>query len=182
MTVIPIYIAREELELGMFASDDALEMLEAGFLLPADVFWTDDVAAKRPLAQLKTYLASLHPTLLEKLRTTVFATAGTVVGGAAVVAGKVSHMAGQRKAELDQAKTLVLEGYLPKIREAVVTKLKQASQSAESVLRDEVFMGKLFGAVYDTSPKPVRRFVSEEVFVAFCFKHRNRVMGVEGGH
>lgn len=179
MAVIPIYIAREDLEVGMFAADEVLEMLEAGFFLPKDVFWTDADAERRPLAGLKAYLASLEPSLLAKVRSTVFTTAGVVAGGAVAMAGKVTQIAGQRKADISAAKSVVLEGYLPRIKDGVVNLLKQTKQSAAAVVHDEVLMGKIFGAVYDTLPKPVRRFVSEEVFVAFCFKHRNKVLGLE---
>lgn len=177
MAVIPIYIAREELELGMFASDDAIGLLEAGFLLPADVFWTDHSATRRPLSQLKEYTAKLEPSLLQKVKGGVFTAAGMMMEGATVVHDKVTTIAGQRKAELTYAKAVVLEGYLPRIKETVTSKVKESAQSAEAVLRDEVFMRKLFGAVYDTLPKPVCRFITEEGFIEFCFKHRNRLLG-----
>ena len=44
-------------------------------------------------------------------------------------------------------------------------------------LRDDELLRKVFGAVYDTLPKPVRRFVGEETFIEFCFKHRQRLLG-----
>jgi hypothetical protein len=49
-------------------------------------------------------------------------------------------------------------------------------KSTSTALRDEVFLRKLFGAVYDTLPKPIYRFVSEEAFLTFCFKHQRRLL------
>jgi hypothetical protein len=177
MAVIPIYIAREELDLGMFVSDDAIELLEAGFLRADDVFWTDHSATRRRLSELKSYAEGMEPSLLQKVKGGMFTAAGAVLEGASVVHDKVTALTGNRRADLNYAKAVVLEGYLPRIKEAVISRLKHSAQSAEAALRDEVFMRKLFGAVYDTLPKPVCRFVTEEGFIEFCFKHRNRLLG-----
>lgn len=179
MPVIPIYIAREELELGMFASDDALELLHAGFLLPQDSFWSDHSTVRRPLSGLKEYLETLEPSVLERFKTGVRTAAEAVIEGASVVQQKVGAMTGNRRADLNYAKAVVLEGYLPRIKEEVTARLRHTAHSASAALRDEVFMRKLFGAVYDTLPRPVCRFVTEEGFIEFCFRHRDRLLGDE---
>ncbi|MBI3415609.1 MAG: hypothetical protein HY043_09875 [Verrucomicrobia bacterium] len=74
------------------------------------------------------------------------------------------------------ASNRMLEDFIPALRSLVGTALAKSSQTVEAALRDEALLRKVFGAVYDLLPKPVRRFVSEEVFVEFCLGHRQRLL------
>jgi hypothetical protein len=89
---------------------------------------------------------------------------------------KVSAMASRNKAAVAVAAEQMLEGYLPKLRELVGRNFEQSFHVAKSALRDETFLRRLFGAVYDCLPRPARRFVGEEFFVEFCLKHRRKLL------
>jgi hypothetical protein len=45
----------------------------------------------------------------------------------------------------------------------------------QAAIRDEAVLRKVFGALYDCLPAPVRRFVPEGAFVNFCMDHRLRL-------
>jgi len=73
----------------------------------------------------------------------------------------------------------MLEDFLPRLRGLVTPAFKRTMLSAEAALRDEVLLRKLFGAVYDVLPRPVRRFICEERFVEFCLQHKQRLLRKE---
>jgi hypothetical protein len=54
--------------------------------------------------------------------------------------------------------------------------LARTSRTTQAALKDEEFLRKLFGAVYDCLPKPAKRFVSEPAFLEFCFKHQRKLL------
>ena len=180
MADIPVYIARDGLELGLFVSSDVLVLLEEGFLRPDDTFWLDDLPGHRPLSELDGFLKSQQIPLLQKVKGTVLSAAGVVKEGAVSAAVRMSSIAGRGRTEATAATTKVLEDYLPAIRQHVATVIRQGTRSATSVLRDDTVMRKVFGAVYDMLPKPVRRFVSEERFILFCFEHRQKLFFKDG--
>lgn len=154
-------------------------MMEAGFLRGDDLFWLDELPQHRPLAELPGFLKAQEVSLLQKVKGTVLSAAGVVKGGATAVVSKVSAAAGRGHTEVAIVTTMVLEDYLPSIREYVVAAVKQSSRSVGTILRDESFMRKVFGAVYDMLPKPVRRFVSEQDFIAFCLEHQQSLLKEE---
>ena len=88
----------------------------------------------------------------------------------------VSSTLGAQRDGLIAAKERVLEDYVPKLQGTVNRVLTESSRSVDSALQDDVFLRKLFGAVYDLLPRPVCRFVGEEDFIKFCFQHRQRLL------
>lgn len=170
-----IHLARGELELGVMPESDVRGLLAAGLLVPGDLFWTVGQADWQPLSQLPppaVQRASVTAGIKDSL---VTATAFFKTTAQSAVAAVSSSLGAQRE-NLVAAKERVLEDYVPKLQGTVDRALAESSRSVDSALQDEVFMRKLFGAVYDLVPRPVCRFVSEEDFVKFCFRHRQRLL------
>ncbi len=108
---------------------------------------------------------------------------GAVSNAAGVVAGRLRSLAGDAPSAVSKSTQSLLEGFLPQIRTAMSKALAKAgdanTRALEAVragVRDDDFMRKTFGAVYDCLPKPVCRFVNEEKFIAFCLEHRKRLL------
>ncbi|MEW6306612.1 MAG: hypothetical protein AB1705_24365 [Verrucomicrobiota bacterium] len=172
-------IARDEIVLGWLPEEDVREMLAAGFLKPTDTFHTGDAPDRRPLSALDESAPSEGSTQwLRKAGVTALAV-GTTLAGKALEAGEgIKSLVTGTKATLDAASRKVLEDALPAIRQRVAAQLElPAIQKARAKLRDEEFMQKVFGAVYDCLPKPVTRFVNETQFIQFCQQHRRELLG-----
>lgn len=111
---------------------------------------------------------------------------GAVSNAAGAVAVRLRSFAGDAPSAVSKSTQSLLEGFLPQIRATLLKALAKAgdanTRALEAVragVRDDDFMRKTFGAVYDCLPKPVCRFVNEEKFVAFCLEHRNRLLEQE---
>ncbi len=167
-----IQIARGSLELGVFSREEAGELLAAGFLRPTDSFRTAEGAPWQPLSQI--FQAGPEPAgRLEKVK----GAAASVGSQAAKVTARLVALTSRGRTALVAAASPLLEDYLPRIRESVGVALSNTAGAIDSRLQDEAFLRKLFGATYDTLPKPVRRFVGEESFIKFCFKNRGKLLG-----
>jgi hypothetical protein len=71
----------------------------------------------------------------------------------------------------------LLDDFGPRLRELTQSQLKErVVDSTSKALRDEAFLRKMFGAIYDCLPKPIHRFVGEEAFVAYCLRNRRRFL------
>ena len=169
-----IHIARAGIELGVLDCDDAIELLRAGFLQPTDEFWSDENQQPRPVLELPVTENSAN--WLGRTKSSIAKIGGNVASHAVGAAAKVSSVARTKKAALSAVTDRLLEDYLPFLHEQVAATLQQTVGSAKSALQDEVFLRKLFGAVYDCLPKAVQRFVAEGAFVEFCLKHRRRLL------
>ena len=167
-----VQIRRATLELGVLSRVEAQELLAAGFLLPTDLFRESDAGEWRPLTELRP-AASSATRALGKVRDA----AVSIGEQAAHVATRLASAAGRRRVLLGAAGNRLLEDFLPKLRAPVARALKQSTQTISAALRDEPFLRKLFGATYDTLPRPVQRFVDEQAFIEFCLRHRNRLLG-----
>lgn len=171
------HIARSELELGLFPQTEVEELLQAGFLLPTDLFWSAGQTARRPLSELVIPAPGTPVSLTERTKVRVISAAESVRASATHAMASMVSVANQGRSGMSAAADRVLLDYLPRLRGLVTTALQKTRKSAESALHDEVFLRKLFGAVHDVMPRPVRRFVSEETFVEFCLRNKQRLLG-----
>ena len=142
-----------------------------------DEFWTEQDPVRRPLSELASLASRKDASLLVRATDSVAAASGAVRQQASQVARKLSAIVARNKASVTAATNRVLEDYLPALRLHVASKLNESVRTTSAALRDEAFLRKLFGAVYDCLPKPVRRFVQEGHFIEFCLKHRRRLLG-----
>ena len=174
-----IEVRRQAQELGRFSAEEIHTLLDAAFLLPTDEF---KFAGESNWAKLSTF-SCLGPTssLATRIRTAVAKATRPASQFLGDVSARTGKLAESQKDALLQVSQRVLVDYLPQLREKTLGELSTWQRSTSSALGDEVFLRKLFGAVYDTIPKPIYRFVSEEQFVGFCFKHRQRLLGATGG-
>jgi len=171
-----ICISRQGLELGKLSVREATELLRADFLLPTDEFWTNASPMRQLLSELDKAPANISPGWLERAKTSVATTTGFVVQGAGHITSKVSETIRGGPTLIGAVVTKVLDDYAPTLRERIATQMTATVQTSQAALRDEVFLRKLFGAVYDCLPKPVHRFVSEPVFIGYCLKHRHKLL------
>jgi hypothetical protein len=167
-----LFIARDGVELGSLSGADARALLQAGFLKPTDDFWRQGMKDWRPLAELEA--EGPKPTqpawnVRERVR--------AVAGDAGRLARKLKEVAQSGSISVTKTRERVLEDFLPQLRLLVATRLKQAALNVDATLKDEELMKKVFGAVFDCLPKPVRRFVAEDQFVKFCMKHKEALVG-----
>lgn len=112
-----------------------------------------------------------------RMKKTMLGAAESVRAGAVLATAKASSAANRKKSEMSVVVDRMLEDYLPHLTGLVTGALKKTMRSAETALHDEVFLRKLFGAVYDVIPKPIRRFVGEEMFIEFCLRHKQKLLG-----
>ena len=171
MSVQKIHVVRGAIEIGQLTVADARELLHGGFLRRSDVFWTDEDSVRRPLSDLPTPVASVFTALGR----TAGVTARSVRRGVAATVQGVSRVAGRGRQELAIGTVLLLEDSIPMLRKLVGSSLATARRATGAVLEDEEFLQKVFGAVYDVLPRPVRRFVTEKEFVEYCLHHRSRL-------
>jgi hypothetical protein len=163
-------------ELGVLSATDADELFTAGFLRADDEFWTDQDPMRRPLSERASPAPQKDTSWLVRAADSVVAAGGVVRQQASHVANKLSAVVVRNKTSVAAATNRVLEDYLPALRLQVARKLNESVQTTGAALRDEGFLRKLFGAVYDCLPKPVRRFVQEGPFIEFCLKHRRKLL------
>ena len=171
-----VHIARGELRLGTLALPEVRELLNTGFLQPTDSFWTQGQREWLPLSELPAPTPGPAGSVVTKVTGAVVGAAEATRRGAVAAAAMVSSATERRKQEIATASNRMLEDFLPRLRALVANALAMTSHTVEAVLRDEVLLRKLFGAVYDVLPKAVRRFVAEEAFIGFCLKHRARLL------
>jgi hypothetical protein len=172
MTEDRIQIARDSLVLGTLPRAEADELLRAGFLLPTDTCRGDETQPWQPLAQISPAATSSTGPLAK-----VKGVATSVRTGVSQAAARLIFATNRGSTAIGSATSRLLEDYLPRIRESVSATLASSAGAIDAKLQDETFQRKLFGAAYDTLPRPVQRFVNEAAFVEFCFKHRSKLLG-----
>jgi hypothetical protein len=178
-----LHIARGEVELGTLTEAETFELLDAGFLLSTDVFWTAGMEDWKLLAELKPQ--STGPTnsagLVKLARQQIAVAGGAFSSEAARLKHKLKSVADGGKARLTESTSRTLEAFLPQIQKLVSHQLvSQSAAHAQAALRDDEFMRKVFGATYDCLPRPVRRFVTEPAFIQFCLERRWELLGLRG--
>jgi hypothetical protein len=169
-----ISISRQGLELGRLSVDEATELLHVGFLLPTDQFWTDPSPQPRPLCELEETPSAVSPGWLGRAKASVVTTTGVVLRGAGHVTGKVSRTI--RSPLWGAVAAKLLGHYVPRLRELIALRMRATARTTQAALKDEAFLRKLFGAVYDCFPRPLHRFVSDQVFIEYCLKHRRKLL------
>jgi hypothetical protein len=175
-----VRLARNGLKLGNWPVAEVRELLAAGFLLPTDDYWIPGQAGWLPLSELpadEKINRTARSSGVTKAAYALAVAAEAIRRGAMNAAAKVTSAAEQQRDQMAAATNRMLEDYLVPLRALVQNALAKTSHNVETALRDEAFMRKLFGAVYDCLPKPVTRFVTEDTFIQFCLKHRQRLLG-----
>jgi len=170
-----IHVARGESALGVMSLSEVRALLAAGLFQPTDLFWTAGQADWQPLSQLPP-AATPGATATSGIRDSLLSATTFFKRTAESAVNAVTSTVGAQRENLIAAREHVLEDYVPKLQGTVNRVLAESSRSVDSALRDDVFLRKLFGAVYDLLPRPVCRFVGEEDFIQFCFKHRQRLL------
>ena len=171
------HISRGELELGAFSQSEIGDLLAADFLLPTDMFRSEGQVARQPLSKLVQGWKPARTSMTAQVSRSLAAAARSARTGAVWASTKASAVAIRNKQSIGNSTNRLLEDYLPRLRGFVAAALARTIHSAETAFHDEVILRKLFGAVHDLLPKPVRRFVGEEVFVEFCLRHKQRLLG-----
>lgn len=176
-----IHLAREGEPLGVFTASDTRELLAAGFLRPTDDFWMAGQRDWRPLSALPPDIGRAESPTPKRARDALGDMAALLRGQAVRVTKVVSSLLERQGAKVAVAGTRLLEDSAPRFREQTLARLKALQRTADSALRDELLLRKLFSAIYDTLPKSVHRFVNEEQFVQFCLQRRNRLLSESPG-
>lgn len=171
-----VHVVRGEVELGALPLSEVHALLATGLLRSTDEFWRPGQAAWRPLSELPAVEAPAG-NLFSRARESLAGATTFLHKSAGTLASRVSSTLEGQQQHLGAAANRVLEDYLPTLQSAVDKAVAQSTRSLEAAARDDAFLGKLFGAVYDLLPRPVCRFVTEEAFIQFCFAHRERLLG-----
>ncbi len=166
-------ISRQGQELGTLPRREVCALLEAGFLRESDQF-SSDGTAWAPLCSLK----SAVPARGASFRLTMLGTAASskLKNLAAIARANSASLASAAEKSRNAVRETLLQDYLTKLAEPVARHLSVAQQTAASALQNDVFLRKLFGAVYDSLPDAAHRFVDEQQFIDFCIKHKNRLL------
>jgi len=172
-----LHIARVENELGVLTDREALEMLDAGFLSPDDLY-RDGKSDWKPLAELTCEQEAKSASTLKLAQQKIAATGSAAFSQAVQFTQKLKSAAVRGGAHLTDSSRGMLDSYTPQIRKLVENQLVQHSITrAQNVLHNDDFMRKVFGATFDCLPKPIHRFISEQAFIEFCLERRQRLLG-----
>jgi hypothetical protein len=87
--------------------------------------------------------------------------------------GKLQAARDAGQANLDEKAEVAIQENWPKVQQLFQEKVGPAALAAAQ--NDET-MTKLFKVVYLALPMPVHIVVKEELFVKFCFAHRDRLL------
>jgi hypothetical protein len=168
----PLVIARDGVELGSLPATEVQALLQSGFLKLTDDYWQKGMTDWRPLSELQA------PERVQKTEAdwNLSRQARTAARGAAVLARRLKAVIENKAGAIAKTRERVLGDFIPQLRVLVTERLKQSSVDANDLLKNDEMMRKVFGAVFDCLPKPVLRFVSEEQFIAFCMRHRQRLV------
>jgi len=175
-----LHIARGGTELGLLTEAEIKELLRVGFLQPTDECWANLDEERRPLASFGIEAPEQKGRWLDWVRVKAVTVGNTVrevrekAGG---ISSKATSLVKTPGSILPDAAGRLLDDFAPRLRELAQTRLKEKLLDPTSqALRDEVFLRKLFGAIYDCLPKPIHRFVSDEAFIAYCLRNRRRFL------
>lgn len=163
-------IARGAMILGTVPESDIPELLESGFLQPTDSVRAHETSSWIPLVSLDFTKGSKAEFSLSS----VVPVAKSVLSSALGAARSLHQIALGQKGQLNEAAANALESFTPQIGK-IVTSLADTApfRVIKSGVQNDDFM-RFFGAAYDCLPRPVQRFVAEEVFVNFCMERREK--------
>ncbi len=177
-----VRIARDGIELGMLSESEVPELLAAGFLGKTDGYRLDGSPEWKPLNEWETE-AGRHDEgqpWLKKATASIASATGALGAKAGAVTGKVTSFVTVKKTALAERIHRLLEDFLPEIRKLVAAQLiARPALAVRSAMRNDALMRKLFGAVWDCLPKPIRRFVPESGFIEFCLLNRRKLFDPE---
>jgi len=74
---------------------------------------------------------------------------------------------------LNQQVEKVLDKHLPKIKEIIREKITPV---AIATAKNDEIIHRLLAPVYHALPLPMRLVIKEDVFMKFCFEHRNQLI------
>lgn len=177
MTQLQVELQRDGQPLGTLPTGEIQALLETRFLRPTDEFRMLGTTAWKALAQFAEQPSAALASLAERIKGAVAKAtkpAGQLIGH---VSAKTTGLKNAPRAVLSKATQKVLSDYLPQLREMTLENLTRLQRAGHTALRDEEFLRKLFGAIYDSLPRPVYRFVTEQQFINFCLRHRRRLLG-----
>jgi hypothetical protein len=177
MTPLHVELQRDGQSLGPLPAREVQALLEARFLLPTDEFRMPGQTGWKPLAQFEESPPTSQTSLAERIKGAVAKAtkpAGQFIGQVSI---KTAELRNAQNAAISKATQKVLTDYLPSLQEMTVANLSRLQRAGNTALRDEEFLRKLFGAIYDSLPRPVYRFVTEQQFIDFCLRHRQRLLG-----
>lgn len=172
-----LHIARSGVELGLLSKAEIEDLLRVGFLQPTDECWADLDEHRPPLSSFGINPPEQGGRWLNWVRVKIVTAGDAVRQQAGGVAAKMVTLAQTPRQVLPDAANRLLDDFAPRLRELTQSQLKvRVVDSTGKALRDEVFLRKLFGAIYDCPPKPIYRFVGEEAFIAYCLRNRRRFL------
>jgi hypothetical protein len=177
MTEHKLHVARDGEPLGVFTPAEVRELLASENLREADDYWTAGQKEWRPLSQVPAALGQPANPRLKEVQAAMVDAAVHLFDKAQLAARTAASLLRREPEKLGAAASRILEDSLPRLRQQVTARLEPLQRTADSALRDEAFLRKLFGGIYDTLPKPVHRFLSEQEFVEFCLKRREKLLG-----
>lgn len=177
MSQLQVELRRDGQPLGTLPTGEIQALLESRFLRPTDAFRMSENEPWKPLVQFLGQPLNAQASLAERIKGAVAKAtkpAGQLINH---VSAKTTGLKNGPGAALSQATEKVLGDYLPHLQEITLENLARLKGAGHSALRDEEFLRKLFGAIYDSLPRPVYRFVTEQQFIDFCLRHRRRLLG-----
>ena len=175
-----LQILRGETELGELPESEVRELLRAGFLLPTDQFRTDATAEAHPLSELSGQPERESESIVTRAkRHLTGATEGATSHFTKLSKGLKSLVKFGGKS-VNNTTTFLLDSFMPQLQKLVSAQLIKTSVTrVQAAVKDDEFMRKFFGAIYDCLPKPVGRFVSEAAFLEYCLARRRVLLGLE---
>ena len=178
MHLSTVHIARLEKQLGPLTKQEASEMVRAGFLSTTDLFRPDGASEWKPLSELSAESESPPASAMERVQQLAASTSSSALSHATQLAQKLKSAAIRGKSQLAESTSPLLESFLPQIRKLVENQIiDRPLTGVQATLKDDEFLGKVFGATYDCLPKPICRFVTEESLVHFCMTRREELIG-----
>lgn len=171
-----LHIARQETELGVLTEAETVELLQAGFLQPTDLYWTPGMSDWESLSEFKAEPERPlgHSALMKRATERLKSASEVAVSQAAKLTGRLKSLSGDR---LKDSAHQMLHAFTPQLRKLVASQLvEHPVAQVRSAIQDDAFMRKVFAATYDCLPKPFYRFVTEEAFVQFCIERRKELL------
>lgn len=177
MTQSHVELQRNGQPLGSLPVAEVQALVEARFLLPTDEFRMAGQLDWKALAEFDEKPPGSPTSLADRIKAAVAKATKPASQFIGQVATKTTELRNAPHAALSQATQKVLVDYLPSLQEMTRANLSRVQHAGNSALRDEEFLRKLFGAIYDSLPRPIYRFVTEPQFIDFCLRHRRRLLG-----
>ena len=171
-----IQVAREGIEFGTFSLSDCEELIDSGFFLGTDDAWCPDLPGWQPLDQTIVRVKASSADWRDKVVAGATMLSRVFGRNAGRFVAQVKAQAGQRMDTVSETKRLALEQFLPQLQKFLALQFQDKPAAVvQAAIRDETVLRRVFGALYDCLPAPVRRFVPAGAFVSFCMDHRLRL-------